>query len=341
MESVEKASDEIDEINSIQSKASDAESLENNENESGDINEQAKRKRLNKTEKKKLKFQRLLEKYKQKKEEKKKQRELERLEKEAQKESEEPKENKSDVLYETYYNKRELKKLMLERLKKCYDEENSDKLKICIDCAFVEKMSQKELSRLSQQIGRCYATNKTLAKPVFFTLANLGTESKLYKELCRVNDGFANYVLNRTEKSVEDYFDGGLESVAYLSPDASEFLEDVDASVTYVIGGLVDETVAKKVTFSKCEEKKIKSFALPIEKFMMRRVNGQGELDLKNFNYNKILTINQVFDILTNKFEGKEWPEALGVGVPKRKGFYVENNNNNKQPQINNNLTDI
>ena len=34
----------------------------------------------------------------------------------------------------------------------------------------------------------------------------------------------------------------------YLSPDAEEVLEEIDESMVYVIGGLVDRTVAKRAS---------------------------------------------------------------------------------------------
>jgi hypothetical protein len=65
----------------------------------------------------------------------------------------------------------------------------------------------------------------------------------------------------------------------------------------YILGGgLVDETVTKKVTLSKCEELKLVTRSLPIEKYMVRKQ--QHLPDEQKPTYNKILTINQVFDIL-------------------------------------------
>lgn len=94
---------------------------------------------------------------------------------------------------------------------------------------------------------------------------------------------------------------------------------------TYIIGGLVDETVAKKVTIGKCDELDIKSYSLPVEKYMSRKTSS-GDGHSKIFNYSKILAINQVFDILADFFVNKDWPKALASGVPKRKGFYVDDN---------------
>lgn len=87
----------------------------------------------------------------------------------------------------------------------------------------------------------------------------------------------------------------------------------------YVIGGLVDETVSKKVTQDKCDKLNIKTYALPIELYMCRRRNHDGI----TYTYNKILTINQVFEILTSVFGGDDWRVALDKCVPKRKGFML------------------
>lgn len=81
----------------------------------------------------------------------------------------------------------------------------------------------------------------------------------------------------------------------------------------------MDETVAKKVTLTKCENLKIQTFALPIEKYMRRKQD-----DDVTFTYNKILTINQVFEILTNFHAHGDWRKALDHSVPKRKGFVVQ-----------------
>lgn len=57
-----------------------------------------------------------------------------------------------------------------------------------------------------------------------------------------------------------------------------------------------------------------------------------GEIDPKTYNYNKILAINQVFDILANYFITNDWNKSLEIGVPKRKGFIIDKN---KEENIN------
>lgn len=269
-----------------------------------------KRKR-NKTEKKFERFQRRIENYKKRKKEKKKQNQNEH-------EKSLVKQNETENKYENFLSKKLIKEKIIEKLNKVYtSSENS--LKICIDCSFNDKMSSKEMSRLAQQIGRCYAANKSFDSPVHLTLCNLEPNSSFYKELCRVNDGFDRYILEKTNQSLIDKFSENKTSLCYLSPDSEEYLENVDKDKIYVIGGLVDETVNKKVTLSKCNDLKIKTYALPIEKYLTRKISDQDET--RKYNYNKILAINQVFNILAHVFDHKDWEKALEINVPKRKGF--------------------
>jgi tRNA (guanine9-N1)-methyltransferase len=287
--------------------------------------------RLTNSEKKYLRYQKKVANYKLKREEKKRQKALKReLDKNEsnqdnqfpneKKQREENDEDSRNSLATDKLNKRQQKKLTIERLKNTFEcPENC--LKITIDCSFNEKMSAKEQSRLAQQIGRCYATNRSLEKPVYLTLCNLDTNSKFYAELLRVNDGFVRYFINTTKEPIENYYSASLDTLVYLSPDSKSNLEEVSTQSTYVIGGLVDETVTKKVTLSKCEELKLVTRSLPIEKYMVRKQ--QHLPDEQKPTYNKILTVNQVFDILVNFHVSKSWPQALDFGVPKRKGFVV------------------
>jgi Trm5-related predicted tRNA methylase len=295
-----------------------------------------KPKRLNKTQRKYLRYQKKIESYKLKKVQKKEKKKQERLLKEteistdltenrenkAQKESSEQVEQ-TPKNFDNYLNKRELKKRANERLANVY-KDSSESLKICIDCSFSSKMSDKEQSRLAQQIGRCYATNKAISSPVHLTLCNLDKSARFYSELVRNNDGFERYMLATTDKSIENLYQDkiALNSVCYLSPDAPNNLEVLDKNCVYVIGGLVDETVSKKVTLSKCENLKISSLSLPIDKYMKRKVSPD-----QTYTYSRILAVNQVFDILAHFYMNNDWPKALDIGVPKRKGFIIDKNN--------------
>ncbi|XP_058997309.1 tRNA methyltransferase 10 homolog B isoform X2 [Mustela lutreola] len=81
-----------------------------------------------------------------------------------------------------------------------------------------------------------------------------------------------------------------------------------------------------KVTFQKAREHSVKTARLPIQEYMVRHQNG------KNY-HSEILTINQVFDILSTYFETQNWPEALKKGVSSRKGYVLQNSMDDGQPE--------
>ncbi len=145
-----------------------ADSIDESEEDKDDFNErpkdEEKPKRLSKTEKKFNRYQRKLASYK-----------LKKLEKKKLKQLKEP--STIDVTsesgisadlavsisanrltgnasYDNYLNKRDLKKKSIERLNDVLKNSGSNCLKICIDCSFSDLMSDKELSRLAQQLGK-------------------------------------------------------------------------------------------------------------------------------------------------------------------------------------------
>lgn len=176
-------------------------------------------------------------------------------------------------------------------------------------------MSKKELSRLAGQIRRLYGSNKKADRPFWITLTGFATDSPLYEECLRMNDGFSSYLLDITEEDCFSLFP--LETLVYLTPDSEHALEDVDLNTVYILGGLVDESIQKKVTFQKAQEHSVKTARLPIQEYMVRRQNG------KNY-HSEILAINQVFDILSTYFETQNWAEALKKGVSSRKGYVLQ-----------------
>ncbi|XP_030673303.1 tRNA methyltransferase 10 homolog B isoform X3 [Nomascus leucogenys] len=173
-----------------------------------------------------------------------------------------------------------------------------------------------ELSRLAGQIRRLYGSNKKADRPFWICLTGFTTDSPLYEECVRMNDGFSSYLLDITEEDCFSLFP--LETLVYLTPDSEHALEDVDLNKVYILGGLVDESIQKKVTFQKAREYCVKTARLPIQEYMVRNQNG------KNY-HSEILAINQVFDILSTYLETHNWPEALKKGVSSGKGYVLRN----------------
>ena len=143
-----------------------AESTDESEEEIDDsiehTKDEEKPKRLSKTEKKFNRYQRKLASYKLKKLEKKKLKQLKEFNIVSLESESTPGhilanpaiQTAENTSYDTYLNKRELKKKSIERLASVLQNNGSSCLKICIDCSFSDLMSDKELSRLAQQIGK-------------------------------------------------------------------------------------------------------------------------------------------------------------------------------------------
>lgn len=219
------------------------------------------------------------------------------------------------------HSKRFLKALTKEKLL----EAKHSGPRLCVDLSMTQHMSKKELSRLAAQIRRLYGSNKKASRPFWICLTGFSTDSPLYEECLRMNDGFSAYLLDVTEEDCFSLFP--LESLVYLTPDSERALEDVDQNTVYIIGGLVDESIQKKVTFQKAREHSVKTARLPIQEYMVRRQNE------KNY-HSEILAINQVFDILSTYFETHSWPEALKKGVSPGKGYIPRNPVDDGQPKI-------
>ena len=94
--------------------------------------------------------------------------------------------------------------------------------------------------------------------------------------------------------------------LVYLSPDAEEVLDDVDADTVYIIGGIVD-LAARGVAWSlpKANAAGIRAARLPIREHLPKVTN-------------QILNIDTALKVLCEKYSGKEWTEALEAALPAR-----------------------
>uniref|UniRef100_A0A8C8RG59 tRNA methyltransferase 10 homolog B n=1 Tax=Pelusios castaneus TaxID=367368 RepID=A0A8C8RG59_9SAUR len=208
------------------------------------------------------------------------------------------------------HSKRILKAITKERL--LVAKETAPRL--CVDLSMSSHMTKKEISRLAAQIRRLYGSNKKAVKPFWICLTGFVTGSLIHEECLRMNDGFSNYLMDTTHKSYLDLFP--LETIVYLTPDSENVLEDIEPHRVYILGGLVDESIQKKLTLQKAQEHSLQTARLPIPEYMVRRAN------VKNY-HSETLAINQVFDVLSTYYGTQSWPDALTAGVPPAKGYVL------------------
>lgn len=97
------------------------------------------------------------------------------------------------------------------------------------------------------------------------------------------------------------------EKVVYLTADSNEELLELDPDATYIIGGIVDKNRYKSLCENKAKEQGVRTARLPIGIY------------LKELPTRKVLTVNQVFDILVKWVECRDWRKALYDVMPLRK----------------------
>ncbi|NXP51657.1 TM10B methyltransferase, partial [Heliornis fulica] len=128
------------------------------------------------------------------------------------------------------------------------------------------------------------------------------------------------FQIDTTPESYLDLFP--LDAIVYLTPDSENGKyftcfrhRDTGAKdKVYILGGLVDESIRKKLTLQRAQEQSLQTARLPIREYMVKTVN------TKNY-HSETLAINQVFDVLATYYETRSWPAALKAGVSSGKGY--------------------
>ncbi|PPQ66729.1 hypothetical protein CVT26_009530 [Gymnopilus dilepis] len=97
------------------------------------------------------------------------------------------------------------------------------------------------------------------------------------------------------------------DKVVYLTADTEEELSELKPDEVYIIGGICDHNRYKNLCLNKAKESGVRTARLPIGRY------------LASLPTRKVLTVNQVFEILVKWVETKDWEESLYAVIPKRK----------------------
>eukprot|EP00964_Phaeocystis_antarctica_P140516 scaffold105382_cov61-Phaeocystis_antarctica.AAC.4 len=101
----------------------------------------------------------------------------------------------------------------------------------------------------------------------------------------------------------------GARPLVYLTADAPEALDVIDADTVYVIGGLVDRSREKGLTLARARAAGIATARLPLAEHL--------QLGLEQ---HRSLAVNHVFEIVMHRARGLEWGDAMLKGMPPRRG---------------------
>ncbi|KAF9464817.1 guanine-1-methyltransferase-domain-containing protein [Collybia nuda] len=208
---------------------------------------------------------------------------------------------------------------------------------VVVDLSFDDKMNEKEISSLCSQLGYTYSANRSAAYPfsLVYTSLNGRTFARLeslsdasYKRWVNTqwwHDGYerlwqdqGNITRDVTNRSVpgDSTRTPVLEvtaikeiqhNIIYLTADSEEELTELKPEETYIIGGICDHNRYKNLCLNKAKESGIRTARLPIGRY------------LATLPTRKVLTVNQVFEILLKWIETRDWEEAFNSVIPKRK----------------------
>jgi len=164
-------------------------------------------------------------------------------------------------------------------------------------------MDENLLRKTITQLNFSYGTNRRAENPLQYHIANL---NGLTKKIFDGYPGYKDWDVFTHEESVAEVWPAG--DVVYLSSDSPNVLTDLDSTKVYVIGGLLDHNSHPGASLIKATQNKFNHARLPIGEFVKLQTR-------------KVLTINQVFEIILRFWETKNWEQAFFSVIPKRKGM--------------------
>eukprot|EP00727_Mastigamoeba_balamuthi_P004077 m51a1_g13667 hypothetical protein (344) ;mRNA; f:1-1465 len=173
---------------------------------------------------------------------------------------------------------------------------------ICIDMSFADRMTEKDTKALVNQMCFSYGASNRQAKPLNMVMTSF--TGPIVAAMNRM-EGFKHWRgVSTDERHYTDVWDRS--RIVYLCAEAREALGDFDSEAVYVIGGLVDHNRFKGLTYGDATARGIRTARLPIDEYLEMRTR-------------KVLTVNQVFEIMLQLANCGSWQAALERIMPRRK----------------------
>ena len=163
-------------------------------------------------------------------------------------------------------------------------------LRVLIDCAFDDLMTEKEIKSMASQITRCYSENKNAVHPCQILVSSF--EKRLAERFHGVfmdqQKSWNRTTFYDNEYLVEDKLIADIvkDDLVYLTADSPDTIQELDESKVYIIGGIVDKNRHKFLCQRKAQQQGIRTARLPIGDYV----------DMAS---RKVLTCNHVFEIMS------------------------------------------
>ncbi|KAG2060221.1 hypothetical protein BDR06DRAFT_948306 [Suillus hirtellus] len=192
---------------------------------------------------------------------------------------------------------------------------------VVIDLGFDDMMTDKEVTSLTSQLAYTYSANRRSSTPftsLLFTSLNGRTKARLdaindagYKRWTNTQwweEGYDRIWTSKSDSCAGDEdMDAHRASVVYLTADSEEELVELKEGEVYVIGGICDHNRYKNLCLDKAKTASIRHARLPIGRY------------IASLTTRKVLTVNQVFEILLKWVETRDWEQAFWSIIPQRK----------------------
>uniref|UniRef100_A0A182RM47 tRNA (guanine(9)-N(1))-methyltransferase n=1 Tax=Anopheles funestus TaxID=62324 RepID=A0A182RM47_ANOFN len=177
-------------------------------------------------------------------------------------------------------------------------------IEIVVDLSFDQMMIDKDVAKCVKQLLRIYTLNRRSEHPIPLHFVGIEKGGAVERHLSR-NDGYRHWDVRFSNEHFMDLFKPS--SLVYLTSESDNVLDRLEPGCVYVIGGLVDHNQHKGHCYQLAQQKGIRHARLPLAEHLVIKTR-------------TILTINQVFEILHNVHNGKDWLQTLLQVLPARKG---------------------
>ncbi|KAI8968664.1 guanine-1-methyltransferase-domain-containing protein [Pilobolus umbonatus] len=179
------------------------------------------------------------------------------------------------------------------------------KISTVVDCGFTEYMTERELVSLASQLGYAYGKNRKAPKSMTLYLSSFDDSlKKIFNEKVETWTYWDTNTCKILESSYLDVFDK--DTLVYLSADSDHVLESLEEDKVYIIGGIVDKNRHKGLCQKKATDQGISTARLPIGDYI-------------KMSSRKVLTVNQVCEIMLKWLEYNDWEKAFMDVIPGRK----------------------
>ncbi|CAG0917923.1 unnamed protein product [Notodromas monacha] len=185
--------------------------------------------------------------------------------------------------------------------------ESSCKIRVALDFAYDDIMSEVEINQAFKQAMRCYSSNRRAKNPLQLYFTHLNGNSR---QRCEKQSGFEAWDLHVELNPLHEIFPPN--DVVYLTSESENVLESLNETKVYAIGAFVDHNHRKGESLQRAEKYGYCHARLPINE----------HVDMKT---RQVLSHFHVFCILLDRTEGKSWEDSLCDNIPMRKGVKIKN----------------